>query len=580
MSWRALLQNQWFQLCLLVAVLSGGVTIYNIAERPSSSDNVNGNGTPTPGPSVPANVPRRAITKMKPKKRGQWIVDSSGARDADSDDIETVAASLSDGDVVNLRPGIYTGNCEVNVSAHFVGPPSGKGVATIRGVDAQRAGLAISGRKVRLENVSISFEAAGDSPALQISRDASVEMTNCAVSTQSKFGILVNESASLGGQGTEFRALNAGCCLKYQGTAQGTLTRCSFLAGRWGLEVVNGAQVQGSNCTFRQIGLVNGAGLTLGVVGGRASLTLDACQFDGNTATMMADEGGTMHVTGSAFQNNGVTGEGENSSLGMICAQHGSRVSLKDNVFENNRQGLVAIGGSNLLLERCQMRGTGLVTENQKLKSYCNAVGANDPGTTVNVMGCTISDSLNDSFNLGGGASLKMVETTITNSNGSAIALGFANTPAAQAALNNIHINGAHNDAIFVNSGSQLEMQSGQIANSDFAGVEVQGNGSQAKITNSTITGCKVMGLDANVGATISAFGCTMEATTRGAQAGLPNDPQKKGSVFLTDCTVRGNSVFGVGACRGATLVMKGGFLGGNQQNTWREPGGSVRLER
>ena len=31
-----------------------------------------------------------------------------------------------------------------------------------------------------------------------------------------------------------FRAVNAGCCLKYQGTAQGTLNHCSFLAGRWG----------------------------------------------------------------------------------------------------------------------------------------------------------------------------------------------------------------------------------------------------------------------------------------------------------------------------------------------------------
>ncbi len=578
MNWRALLQNQWFQLCLLVAALSGGVMIYNITQKPGS-DIVGGNGTPMPGPSPLARVSRQAITKIKAKKRGQWIVDSSGARDADNGDIETVAASLSDGDVVNLRAGTYTGNFEVNVSARFVGPASGKGVATIRGVDAQRAGLTISGKKVGFENVSLSFEAAGDSPAVQISREAAVEMTNCAMTTQSKFGILVSESASLTAQGTQFRAVNAGCCLKYQGTAQGTLNHCSFLAGRWGLEVINAAQVQGSSCSFQQIGLVNGLGLTLGVVG-RASLTLDACQFDGNTATIMADEGGTLHLTGSTFRNNGVTGEGENTSWGMICAQHGSRVSLKDNVFEDNRQGLVALAGSSLLLERAQMRRTGLVTENQKLKSYCNAVGANDQGTTVTVMGSTISDSLNDAFNVSGGANLKMVETTITNSNLSALSLGFANTSAAQAVLNNVHINGAHGDAIFVRSGSQLDMESCQVANSDVVGVEVQDSGSQGKITNSTITGCKSMGLDANLGATITASGCTMEATTRGAQAGLPNDPQKRGSVFLSNCTVRGNSVFGVGACRGALLVMKGGFLGGNKQNTWHESGGTVRLER
>ena len=157
MNWRALLQNQWFQLCLLVAALSGGVMIYNIAEGPSSSDKISGNGTPTPSPSASASVPPRTITKIKPKKRGEWILDPSGARDADSSDIETVAASLSDGDVVNLRSGTYTGNCEVNVSARFVGPAPGKGVATIRGIDAQRAGLTITGKKVAIRKCLDQF---------------------------------------------------------------------------------------------------------------------------------------------------------------------------------------------------------------------------------------------------------------------------------------------------------------------------------------------------------------------------------------------------------------------------------------
>ena len=582
MNWRVLLQNQWFQLCLLVAALSGGVMICNLAEKPSlpSPDNVTGNVTPPPGPSAPANIPRPAITKIKPKTRGQWIVDSSGARDADSSDIAVVAASLSDGDVVNIRPGTYTGSCEVTVSARFIGPAAGQGTAMIRGVDAQRPGMTISGQKVALENLSISFEAGGDYPAVQIWRNAQVEITNCTLSTQGTFDVLVSESASLRVVNTEFRAVNAGCCLKYEGTTQGTLARCSFLTGRWGIEAIAGAQVQGSNCVFRQIGLINGVGLTLGVIGGRASLTLDSCQFEANTATISADEGATLHLTGSTFRNNGVTGEGQNSSLGMICAQHGAKVFLKDDSFEENRQGLVALGGSNLTLERVRMQHTGLVTDNQKLRAYCNAVGANEEGTSVNVSGSTISDSLNNSFTVSGGAHLQMVETTITNSSETGLTLGYANTASSQATLNNVRITGAHSDAVYVNSGSQLEMQNCQVAASDAAGVEAQDTGTQVKITDTTITGCKIMGVTANIGATISAFGSTMEATTRGAQAGFPNDPQKKGTVLLTNCTVRDNSVFGVGACRGATLVMKGGFLGANQQNTLHEPGGNVRLER
>jgi hypothetical protein len=33
-------------------------------------------------------------------------------------------------------------------------------------------------------------------------------------------------------------------------------------------------------------------------------------------------------------------------------------------------------------------------------------------------------------------------------------------------------------------------------------------------------------------------------------------------------------------ACRGATLEMKGGFLGNNRQDSFREAGGNVRLLR
>ena len=347
MNWRALLLNQWFQLCLLVALLSGGTTIYDLT---LSNPIPTPTPTPAPNPTASARPPPRVVKKLTPKKRGQWILDASGSRDSDGSDLEAVTASLADGDVVTVRSGTYTGNGEIAVSARFVGPPRGKGVATIRSSDPQRPGFSVSGKKVGFENISISFDVAGDSAALRIWRDANVDMVNCSVSTQSKFGILVSENASLNAQATTFAAPGAGCCLKYDGLTRGTLNRCDFSAGRWGLETLNGAQVQGSNCTFQNIGLINGSGIVMGVVGGRASVKLDACQFSGNTATILVDEGAYLQVTGSAFRGNGVTGEEGNSSLGVICAQTGGRVSLKDDTFEDNKQGLVAIKAGSLTI--------------------------------------------------------------------------------------------------------------------------------------------------------------------------------------------------------------------------------------
>jgi parallel beta helix pectate lyase-like protein len=577
MNWRALLLNQWFQLCLLVALLSGGTTIYDLTRS-----NPIPVPTPTlaPKPTASVSPPPRRVQKLTPKKRGEWILDPSGSRDSDGSDIEAIAASLADGDTVTIRPGTYTGSCEIAVSARFVGPPRGKGVATFRSSDPQRPGFSISGKKVGFENFSVSFDVAGDSAAIRIWRDANVDLINCSVSTQSKFGILVSENASLNAQATTFAAPGAGCCIKYDGLTRGTLNRCDFTAGRWGLETMNGAQVEGSNCTFQNIGLINGSGIVIAVVGGRASVKLDACEFSQNTAMILVDEGANLRVTGSSFRGNGVTGEEGNSSLGMICAQAGGKISLKEDIFEDNKQGLVAIKAGSLTIERVQMRRTGLITNNQKLRPFCNTVGASEQGSSVSVAGCTIAESLNDAFIISGGAHLKMVETTVTNANECGLVLGFPNVGGSAAELNNVRFSGSHSDTIWANSGSHLEMQNCRVSGSDTTGIVAQDAGTQAKLVDTTISDCRVMGVNANTGAFLGAAGCTMENATRGAQAGLPNAPEKSGTVFLENCNVRGNSVFGVGACRSATLEMKGGFLGNNRLDSYREPGGNVRLSR
>ncbi len=578
-NWRALLQNQWFQLCLLVAALSAGTTLYNLSRsKPGPNDSA---ATPTSGATpMAAPAPRRIVQKIKPKRRGQWILDASGERDADGSDIEAVAASLSDGDVVTLRPGTYAGCCEINVSARFVGPAPNKGVASIRCLDGKRIGVSISGKKVSFENVSINYDATGEWPAMRIWRDAAVEMTGCSVVTQGKFGVMVVENASFSAEGSHFSAPRAGCCLKYEGYGHGTLQRCNFSEGRWGLEAVNAAQVEGTNCVFQRVGLPNGAGLTIGVVGGRTSVTLTGCQFNDNTATILADESATFRVSGTAFRNNGVTGETGNSSLGVICAQNGAKTYLKSDTFDDNKQGLVAIKSGNLILEDVQMHRTGLATDNENLKGYGNAIGATGQDSTVSMTNCVIADSILDALNISGGASLRATRTTISNSSKSALVLGFPKVGASQAELDNVRFLASHGDAIFVNTGSRLGMQDCQVNQAGAIGIEVQDQGTAANIKNTTINACQDTGIIAHTGGEITATNCTLQNNSRGAQAGLTNDSNKRGAINLVNCDVQRNTVFGVGACRSSILIMKGGFLGNNRQNTWHEAGGNVRLQR
>lgn len=381
MKWRALLKNQWFQLCLLVAMLSGAATIYNAVKSTPSS------GTASrPSPTPPS------IHKIRPKKPGQWILDASGARDSDGKDIQVVAANLTDDDLVTVRPGTYTGNCEIAASARLVGPASDSGVATIRSVDPKHTGMSISGKKVSLENLSIKFEATGDDPAVRIGGDAQVEMTNCSISTQSKVGVFVRENASL-------------------------------------------------------------------------------------TAT-----------------------------------------------------------------------------------------------------NCTIDNSHSYGIAISGEAHLKLIKSVISKSGKSGLYSFGENGAAPRSELDHVQFIGGQDDAIIARAGSQLTVQHCQMSDCAKAALHAGDRGTDITVTNTTIKNCKGAALVAQTEATISAAGCIIEENSWGAQAGVRDESGTGGAIALTDCTVRGNTIFGLGACQGGTITMRGGSLGHNGEDTQQETGGEVHV--
>jgi Right handed beta helix region len=572
MKWRALLQNQWFQLCLLVAVLSGAATIYNTvkltppsgtASRPSPSS------TPPPLPSV---------RKIRPKKSGQWVLDASGARDSDSKDIQVVAASLTEGDVVTVRPGTYTGSCEIAMSARFIGPPPGTDVATIRSVEPKRAGISISGKKVSLENLSINLEAPGDAAVVRIVGASQVEMTNCSTSTQAKFGVYVHENASLTAENSHFQASGMGCCLKYEGTSRGSLRRCTFSGGQWGLEATNAAQIEASNCTFQKMGLANGHGNTVSVLGERASAKLDTCEFTDNTATIFADGGATLTIIGSTFRNNGVTDAAENINTGLVCVRNKANAVLSEDTFENNKQGVVAIMAGTVTLQNVRMHQTGLITANQKIGWYSNAVAASGQGTTIVVTDCYIADSPDAGFLISGGAHLKAAKSVVSNSGKLGLQLGIRDSASSSADLDNVQFIDSPGNGVMAEVGSQLTMQGCRVSDIGHDGIAATDRDTRVSMTKTWVKNCQECGLMALSGATISVTGGTIEGNRWGAQAGIRNDPAKSGTIALTGCAVQGNTL-GLAACQGAIITMKGGTLEKNGSNTKQDPGGEVRVE-
>ena len=546
MKWRALLRNQWFQLCLLVALLSGATTIYNTVNvKSTSSSGAASRPSSTPPP----------VRKISPKKPGQWILDASGARDSDSKDIQIVAASLTEGDLVTVRPGTYTGSCEIAVSARFVGPAPGTGIATIRCVEPKRAGMSISGKKVSLENLSINLD--------------------CSTSTQAKFGVYVHENASLTAENSHFQASGKGCCLKYEGTSRGSLGHCTFSGGQWGLEVNDAAQIEASNCAFQKLGLANGNGNTVSIMGEHASAKLDTCEFTENTATVFADKGATLTVIGCTFRNNGITDDAENVNTGLVCVRNKAKAFLRVDNFDNNKQGVVATMAGNVTLQNARMHQTGLVTANQKIAWYSNAVAASGEGTTMIVDDCYIADSPSAGFLISSGAHLKAAKTVVSNSGKVGLQLGVHDSARSSADLDSVQFIDSPGNGAMAEVGSQLTMRGCRVSDIGHNGIAANDQGTRVNMSETWVKNCQECGLMAISGATISVTGGTIESNKWGAQAGLPNDPAKSGTILLTGCAVQGNTL-GLAACQGATLTMKGGTLEKNRSDTT----GEVRVER
>jgi hypothetical protein len=175
---------------------------------------------------------------------------------------------------------------------------------------------------------------------------------------------------------------------------------------------------------------------------------------------------------------------------------------------------------------------------------------------------------------------LQMIETTLSNAGVDALAVGAASDGAAKAVLNNVKILGARNFGVWVNSGSEFEAQGCQFLGAVKTGVGAEGENTQARIKDSVVGNNRDIGLSAFSGATLTATGCTLEGNARGAQAGVGNGGAQRGTVLLENCTVRGSTIWGVGACRDSLLTMRGGYLGGQRQNVYQERGGRVQLER
>jgi hypothetical protein len=590
MNWQSILRNQWFQLCLAAAICSAGAGIYDLAtgtpknQPPSQTQYAT---PPIPSPAQlpqplesvtpPPDNPSPPIVQLRAKQAGRWIVDASTGGDSDSGDLSHVVASAANGDTITIRPGRYEASLVINKDLTFVGLGSSPADTLIYSNRDQVNVVRIEAGHVTFTDLQIEQDFNAESFALICVNQAHVELTKCSVTSKSTYGVSVGEDIQLDARDSAFSSTQTGFGIIFQGRAHGTMTRCNILGNEYGLEVRDQSHVQVDSCTFQRNGDQNGYGDVAEVVGGGAILDVTSSNFAQNSATIFANESGTLNMTGCTLENNGISLEGDHVSSGLICVQTDAQATLTNLVCKANKEGIAVLAAGKAHLNNVILSETGVSTSNSQYSLFSSSILLTGFDTSVSISKSSISDAVNDGIVVMQDAKALVENTSISNSKMRGLVFGGDDGTQGSGTVTDSTVHGNHLSGIVVQSKSSIEMNGGETSNNLNNGLETVGIGSAAALNNVLVRNHPV-GLLATKGGTITAKHCTIEKNQIGIQAGLPNTGSESGGTMLLESsTVQNNSKHGAISYAGSVIDLKANASRNERSDYLLQAGGVIR---
>jgi hypothetical protein len=579
MNWQAIVRNQWFQLCLAAALCSAGAGIYDLAT------NTPKNSAPIPGPTPVQSITPRPFLNPSPvfaqlhaKNAGHWIVDASGTGDSDSRNLSQVVGSAANGDTVTIRPGRYEASLVINKDLVFIGAGTSPAETIIFMNRDQLNVVHIEAGHVTFSNLQIEQDFNTSFAALYCVQQAHVELANCAVTSKSTYGVSVGDDAQFDARDSAFSSSEIGNGVSYFVRAHGTVTHCSIMGNKFGLEVENQSRVKVDSCTFQNNGDQNGYGAPTNVDGSGATLEVAQSNFSQNSAGIYAEESGSLTMTGCTLENNGISLEGAHATSGLICVQTAGQAKLNGLVCKFNKQGISVLAAGKAELNNVNLSDTGIPTNNTQYIAFCNAICANGDGTMVTVLKSSISDAVYNGVVVMNGAKAVVTNSSVSNCKYNGFVFGSDNGTGGYGTVTDSTVFSNHISGFFVQSKSSVEITGGEISSNANHGVEVSGNGSVATVNNVYVRNQLKTGMMAYTGGLITARHCTIEKNQIGVQAGLPDTGRESaGSILLESCVVQNNNGYGAISCAGSVINLTGNRFQNGRYDYLRQSGGSFR---
>lgn len=162
-DFRVLIKNQWIIVCSLVGLVALCTTMVDVftGKFGSSPSPQTANNNQTTNNNQTGNqVTPQPQAASKPKHGRQWVLDSTGAGDADAKDFAPIVNSLRDGDTVQVKAGSYNGPVALAKSVVITGDTDQKTGARAS-IRYSGTGCVITGSQVTLQNLDVSETSEG-----------------------------------------------------------------------------------------------------------------------------------------------------------------------------------------------------------------------------------------------------------------------------------------------------------------------------------------------------------------------------------------------------------------------------------
>ena len=568
LDFRLLLKNQWVIVCSLVGLVALFTTMVDVFTGKfgsSTSTQTANNNQSTNNNQTGNQVTPQAQAVSKPKHGRQWMLDSTGAGDADAKDFASIVNSLQDGDTVQVKAGSYNGPLALAKSVVITGDTDQTTGARASIHYSGGTGCVITGGQVTLQNLDVSETSEGGSVLISVISQAALQIKNCNLLSRGSNCIALSENAQLTLQDSSLRTESKGKACTIEGYAKATIERCSFEENLRCIDCLGQGSVAVNDCKF-QNNISDSKDASLVYFGSTGSSEFSRCTFAENTA-VITDAQGIMTLTNCRFEKNR-EGYWKYTVASTSWQNTSGKLTLSACEFISNPRALLVSNGGQLTMEGCKFQSCGQLPKGgDAAANYANlllmgqgsvATVTNTTFTDVQFAGVLVADQAHASLkditiqggqygidlgvsasNLAKGGSAELENVTLSGQTGQAARL----TRASYLKLFNCHIDGeAWDSSIYVDTGSILEMAGSDVKGGKGNGLEAVGSNSQARAQQCQFLSFQGTGVVGKNEAKIGLTGCTLEQSDIGAQA------IESAMITLENCTIGSNRTYGVSA--------------------------------